>query len=137
MTSCGGMLSVIVRRSTLTIRSTIGIRKTTPGPLGSSRRPSRKRTPRSYSRRILMKNMEGFLSAFGGDCQFESVQCVHFDVLAGAQLCSVAGVCVPEAAVDEEETRLAHLAVHADEGLRPCSDPPSPGGDSLAGNEDT
>jgi len=28
------MLSVIVRRSTLTIRSTIGIRKTTPGPLG-------------------------------------------------------------------------------------------------------
>ena len=51
ITSCGGMLSVIVRRSTRTIRSTIGIRKIRPGPLGSAtRRPSRKTMPRSYSR---------------------------------------------------------------------------------------
>ena len=37
------MLSVIVRRSTFTMRSTIGIRRKRPGPFGSgSRRPSRK-----------------------------------------------------------------------------------------------
>ena len=37
ITSCGGMFSVIVRRSTLTIRSTIGIRMKSPGPFGSGR----------------------------------------------------------------------------------------------------
>ena len=51
MTSCGGTFNVIVRRSTFTIRSTIGIRMKSPGPFGSgSRRPRRKITPRSYSR---------------------------------------------------------------------------------------
>src|SRR5262245_46477643 len=55
MTSCGGTFSVIVRRSTLTIRSMIGIRRKTPGPFGSgSRRPRRKMTPRSYSRATLI-----------------------------------------------------------------------------------
>ena len=54
MTSCGGMFSVIVRRSTFTIRSTIGIRMNRPGPFGgSSSRPRRKTTPRSYSRATL------------------------------------------------------------------------------------
>src|SRR5947208_5856745 len=54
MTSCGGMLSVIVRRSTFTIRSTIGMRRKRPGPFGSAkRRPSRKTMPRSYSRATL------------------------------------------------------------------------------------
>src|SRR5439155_17731607 len=54
ITSCGGMLSVIVRRSTLTIRSTIGISRKRPGPFGSgSSRPSRKMIPRSYSRATL------------------------------------------------------------------------------------
>src|SRR5262249_32667007 len=54
ITSCGGMFKVIVRRSTRTMRSTIGIRKNSPGPLGSwTRRPSRKTMPRSYSRRTL------------------------------------------------------------------------------------
>ena len=43
ITSCGGTLSVIVRRSTFTIRSTIGISRKRPGPFGSgSSRPSRK-----------------------------------------------------------------------------------------------
>src|ERR671922_1854425 len=53
MTSCGGMLSVTVRRSTRTILSTIGMRRKRPGPLGGEcSRPSRKMTPRSYSRAI-------------------------------------------------------------------------------------
>src|SRR2546430_767798 len=48
------MLSVIVRRSTLTIRSMIGISRKSPGPLGSgSSRPNRKTIPRSYSRATL------------------------------------------------------------------------------------
>ena len=51
ITSCGGMLSVTVRRSTRTILSMIGIRKIRPGPFWSIRRPRRKITPRSYSRR--------------------------------------------------------------------------------------
>ena len=40
MTSCGGMFSVIVRRSTFTIRSTIGIRRKRPGPFGSGEQPA-------------------------------------------------------------------------------------------------
>ena len=48
------MLSVTVRRSTLTIRSMTGISRKRPGPFGSgSSRPSRKMTPRSYSRATL------------------------------------------------------------------------------------
>src|SRR4051812_4453152 len=55
ITSCGGMFSVIVRRSTFTIRSTIGISRNRPGPFGSaSSRPSRKTIPRSYSRATLI-----------------------------------------------------------------------------------
>ena len=51
MTSCGGTFSVTVRRSTRTILSTIGMRRKRPGPFGGERRrPSRKITPRSYSR---------------------------------------------------------------------------------------
>src|ERR1700758_4304778 len=112
------MFSVIVRMSTLTIRSTIGMRKPTPGPFGSSRRPSRNTTPRWYSRRIRMKNM-AVLSAFGGYGQFEPVQRIHGDMLPGAQLCSVAGMCLPQLAVDEDEPAFAHVAVLADERLRP------------------
>src|SRR5205809_7286463 len=59
ITSCGGMLSVIVRRSTLTIRSTIGIRMKRPGPFGAgSSRPSRKMMPRSYSRDLDRRDQE-------------------------------------------------------------------------------
>src|SRR5438552_1617895 len=47
MTSCGGTLSVIVRRSTFTSWSTIGIFQTSPGPRGgSSSRPKRNMTAR-------------------------------------------------------------------------------------------
>ena len=59
ITSCGGMFSVIVRRSTFTIRSTIGIRRKRPGPFGSgSSRPSRKTMPRSYSRATLIAEID-------------------------------------------------------------------------------
>src|SRR5690349_22412497 len=55
ITSCGGTVSVIVRRSTLTIRSTTGISRNSPGPFGAgSRRPSLKTIPRSYSRATLI-----------------------------------------------------------------------------------
>jgi hypothetical protein len=55
MTSCGGIVSVIVRRSTFTIRSITGMRRKRPGPFGSgSSRPRRKITPRSYSRATLI-----------------------------------------------------------------------------------
>src|SRR5436190_1236702 len=54
ITSCGGMLSVIVRRSTFTIRSMIGISRKRPGPFGAGNsRPSRKTIPRSYRRSTL------------------------------------------------------------------------------------
>src|ERR1017187_3652748 len=55
-TSCAGTSSVSMRSDTRTIRSTGANTKTSPGPFGSfSNRPSRKITPRSYSRRILIE----------------------------------------------------------------------------------
>src|SRR6266542_139115 len=58
------MLSVTVRRSTLTIRSTIGIRMKRPGPFGSGkRRPSRKTIPRSYSRATLIAEIKNSTSS--------------------------------------------------------------------------
>src|SRR5712691_4218721 len=69
MTSCGGTSMVMVRRLTLTILSTSGIRRSSPGPVPSppglttarACLPKRKMTARSYSRRIrtafrMMKN---------------------------------------------------------------------------------
>ena len=51
ITSCGGTFSVTVRRSTRTILSMIGMSRKRPGPFGGDfSRPSRKMTPRSYSR---------------------------------------------------------------------------------------
>src|SRR5437868_4903001 len=43
-----------MRRSTLRMRSTPGMRKNSPGPRAPTRRPRRKMTPRSYSCTILM-----------------------------------------------------------------------------------
>src|ERR1039457_6996557 len=45
---------VTTRRSILTMRSTTGMRMIRPGPLAPSSLPSRKMTPRSYSRRMRM-----------------------------------------------------------------------------------
>src|SRR5438034_4814913 len=61
MTSCGGTSMVMVRRLTLTILSTKGISRISPGPVPSPPGlmmardclPKRKMTARSYSRRIL------------------------------------------------------------------------------------
>src|SRR5215207_6539871 len=50
ITSCGGIVCVIVRSVTLTMRSAIGMSSTRPGPFWATRRPKRKTTPRSYSR---------------------------------------------------------------------------------------
>lgn len=50
MTCCGGMVRVTVRRSTRPIRSMNGRRNTRPRPTEARRRPSRKSTPRWYSR---------------------------------------------------------------------------------------
>ena len=51
ITSCGGTFSVTVRRSTRTILSITGMSRKRPGPFGGLfSRPSRKMTPRSYSR---------------------------------------------------------------------------------------
>src|SRR5262245_38013205 len=63
ITSCGGTSMVIVRRLTFTILSMKGMSRTRPGPEPSppglktalARRPKRKMTPRSYSRRMRME----------------------------------------------------------------------------------
>src|SRR5665647_2549605 len=54
MTSCAGTSMVIVRRSIRTTRSTMGMIKKIPGPLGGLMRPSRKMTPRWYSGKTLI-----------------------------------------------------------------------------------
>src|SRR5260221_2972693 len=52
MTSWRATSMVTTRRSILTMRSTIGMRKINPGPFVPSSLPRRKITPRSYSRRM-------------------------------------------------------------------------------------
>src|SRR6266700_8194470 len=54
MISCLGTSMVTTRKSILTMRSTIGMRKMSPGPFAPCNLPSRKMTPRSYSRRMRM-----------------------------------------------------------------------------------
>ena len=55
ITSCGGMLSVIVRRSTFTIRSTTGIRRKRPGPL---RRGEQAAEPEDDAALVLARDLE-------------------------------------------------------------------------------
>src|ERR1039458_1663377 len=52
MTSCFGTSIVMTRRSILTMRSTIGMSRITPGLFAPSSLTSRKIKPRSYSRRM-------------------------------------------------------------------------------------
>src|SRR5262245_51919445 len=132
ITSCGGMFSVIVRRSTLTIRSTIGIRKNSPGPFGSaSRRPSRKTMARSYSRATLSAPIRnstttsrtttsamtaavmGRSYSDGMDVKRQPVEVVDLHALAGAQ--RLGGPGLPELAVDEHEPAVADDALHPDD----------------------
>src|SRR5438552_14500295 len=108
MTSCGGMLRVIVLRSTFTIWSTIGIFQTSPGPRGgSSSRPRRKKTARSYSR--MTRTNPSMTRILSPHSQLEPVDGLHLDLLAGLELGVVRGVRLPERAVDEDEPRPAHL----------------------------
>src|SRR2546423_13921772 len=111
ITSCGGMLSVIVRRSTFTIRSTIGISRKSPGPLGSgNNRPSRKTMPRSYSRATLIAETRKRMTrktttaiatnpAAMGELSHRQVEPVdRFDlhVVAGDELAPVGAVGMPQ-----------------------------------------
>src|ERR1039457_5454432 len=52
MISCLGTSIVTTRKSIRTILSTMGMRKMMPGPFAPCNLPSRKITPRSYSRRM-------------------------------------------------------------------------------------
>src|ERR1039457_248920 len=54
MISCLGTSIVTTRKSIRTILSTMGMRKMMPGPFAPCNLPSRKITPRSYSRRMRM-----------------------------------------------------------------------------------
>src|SRR3954451_12658840 len=103
MTSWGGTLSVTVRRSTFTSWSTIGIFQTSPGPRGgSSSRPKRKKTARSYSRSTLTK--PSTVRILSPHRQLKPVHSLHLDLLAGHELGLVGGMRLPERAVDEDET---------------------------------
>src|SRR5712691_10310639 len=143
MTSCGGTVSVIVRRSTLTIRSTIGMRMKRPGPFGSaSRRPSRKMMPRSYSRATLMaekrkrtsrkrsaaamKSAAFMPGSYGMRClgplrphrEDEPVEGLHANTLAGAELLPAGRARLPQLPVDDDEAVAAHLSHGAGDPLR-------------------
>src|SRR2546421_10099047 len=132
ITSCGGMLSVIVRRSTFTIRSTIGIRMKSPGPFGAgSRRPRRKTMPRSYSRatliaenrkrtirnrRIAMMTRAALTdrsyslrAAHRPHREDEAVERLDADTLARPQLLAAGSSRLPELAVDEHEAAAPDL----------------------------
>src|SRR5688500_8615868 len=126
ITSCGGTFSVIVRRSTLTIRSITGMSRKRPGPFGSgSSRPRRKITPRSYSRATLIaakRNISTRKAAaamairainesrpFGSGCRrsYGEAEAVRVDGLddelrAGLEGGAVGAARLPELAVDED-----------------------------------
>src|SRR5919201_4185078 len=132
MTSWGGMFRVIVRRSTLTIRSTTGIRRNRPRPFGcGSSRPRRKTIPRSYSRATLIaetrksrtrKRRTTTMTIAAGtersypqksvgdllDLEDEPrVDACYPDALAGPQWSAVRRPCTPELAVDEDQVVAA------------------------------
>src|SRR5947207_10030043 len=160
MTSCGGMVSVIVRRSTLTIRSTIGIRMKRPGPFGSGKsRPRRKTIPRSYSRATLIAEirnrttrktttpsatspaaMRGSLRHRGGFAQpphgeLEAVDRLDAHAAARNELAALGVVGAPELAEHEDLARRAHDALGADDAYRPDGDGPAADRDRLRERE--
>ena len=144
MTSCGGMFSVIVRRSTLTIRSTIGISRNRPGPFGSaSSRPRRKMIPRSYSRATLIAEIRKSttrksriatriraaaieLGSYSDD-GFDDERQLGPDArdphaLARPQRLAAGRPRAPELALDEDQVVAPGLAELADHRLRPRPD---------------
>src|SRR5690348_14838137 len=118
MTSCGGMLSVIVRRSTFTSWSTIGIFQTSPGPRGgSSRRPQRKKTARSYSLKTRTNPSTTSILPLPAYREPEAVHGLDLDALARDEVGVVGGLRLPEGPVDEDEAGGAHLASLPDHRL--------------------
>src|SRR3954447_7797344 len=131
ITSCGGMFSVIVRRSTRTIRSTTGIRMNSPGPFGSgSSRPSRNTIARSYSRITLIALMTNsstmkttttritraavtMPSLLRRDREREAVHGLDPDMLPRVK--RRLRLRAPQLAADEDEAALANDALHADD----------------------
>src|SRR4051794_18197920 len=134
ITSCGGMLSVIVLRSTLTIRSTTGISKKSPGPFGSGKsRPRRKTMPRSYSRATLIAEIRkrttrkrtttratspAAMPQTLLDGQVEPLGRCDPHLLPGHERRAVAAMGVPELAVDEHLTGCLHDRLLADDAVR-------------------
>src|SRR5947208_18423 len=138
MTSCGGMVSVMVRRSTLTIRSTTGISRKRPGPFGSGRRrPSRKTIPRSYSRATLIAEIKKRTSRKRTTTRTTTAAVTarilllgevldverevgpdsrDADPLARPERSAVSGCRTPELAVHEDEVVAPCLADLADDG---------------------
>src|SRR5712691_1960531 len=127
------MLSVTVRRSTLTIRSTIGISTKSPGPFGSgNRRPRRKMIPRSYSRATLIAEIRKRTTrkrttaratspAAMGELshrQLEAVDTFDLHVVAGNEIAAVRTVCAPQLAVDEDLAGASHDGLGADDAGR-------------------
>src|SRR4051812_7527134 len=141
ITSCGGMLSVIVRRSTLTMRSTTGISRKRPGPFGSGNsRPSRNTIPRSYSRATLIAEIRKRTTRKSRTTratrptamtelshrELEPVHRLDLDVLAGHELAAVRPPGPPELSLDESLPRRANDRLRADDAQRPDAHrPPS------------
>src|SRR5262249_8275125 len=112
------MLSVIVRRSTFTIWSTIGIFQTSPGPRGgSSSRPKRNMTARSYSRKTRTKPSTTSILPLPPHREPEPVDRLDLDLLSCYELRVVGRVRLPEGAVDEDESRPAPRGTLADHRL--------------------
>src|SRR5438105_13463467 len=137
MTSCGGMLSVIVRRSTFTIWSTIGIFQTRPGPRGgSSSRPHRKKTARSCSLKTRTNPSTMWMLLLPPHSELQAVHALDLDLLAGHELRFVSGMRLPERAVDEDEPGSAHLGPAADHRLHARLHGEAPGRERLSRRED-
>src|SRR5690348_3865977 len=116
MTSCGGMASVIVRRSTLTSWSTIGIFQTRPGPRGgSSSRPHLNMTARSYSLRT--RTTPSILRILSPHGQPQTVDRFDLDLLARHKLRVVCGMRLPQRTAYKDESGCAHLATLPDHRL--------------------
>src|SRR5882724_6799549 len=141
ITSCGGMFSVIVRRSTFTMRSTTGMSRKSPGPFGSgNNRPRRKTMPRSYSRATLIAEIRKRMTRKRTTAratspaamtelshrQLEAVDTFDLYVVAGDESGPVRAVRLPELSVDEDLAGAAHDGLGADDARRLHEGRPSP-----------
>src|SRR5688572_1871966 len=148
ITSCLGTSSTIVRRSTRTIFWITGQTMMRPGPLTPSKRPRKKMTPRSYSRRTLIELVSSMktstttalqkigssviaslLFLVGRDEQRQPLDAIHVQLLPARHRAARNGV--PGLAVNTDgsatrEVRERFGAI-ADQLLGAGDDAPSPG----------